>query len=62
MTLLSLMLINKEEKRTRRTEEEKGKKETDLLTVIFCELGEESASLLGLEVSQHRGDDGANVF
>lgn len=35
---------------------------TNLLTVILCELVEESASLLGLEISQHGGDDGADVF
>lgn len=33
-----------------------------LLTVVLCELVEESASLLGLEISQHGGDDGADVF
>lgn len=37
-------------------------KKTNLLTVILCELVEESASLLGLEISQHGGDDGADVF
>lgn len=37
-------------------------KQTDLLTVVFCELVEESASLLGLEISQHGGNDGAHVF
>lgn len=36
--------------------------DTDLFTVILCELGEKSASLLGLEISQHGGDDGADVF
>lgn len=35
---------------------------TNLLTVVLCELVEESASLLGLEISQHRGDNGADVF
>lgn len=40
----------------------RGEEETDLLTVVLCELVEESASLLGLEVSQHGGDDGADVF
>lgn len=37
-------------------------KGTDLLTVILCKLVEESASLLGLEISQHGGDDGADVL
>lgn len=35
---------------------------TNLLTVILCEFVEESASLLGLKISQHGGDDGADVF
>lgn len=35
---------------------------TDLFTVVLCELGEKPASLLGLEISQHGGDDGADVF
>lgn len=35
---------------------------TNLLTVVLCELGEQSASLLGLEISQHGGDDGADVL
>lgn len=41
-----------------------GKKKTltNLLTVVLCELIEKSASLLGLEISQHGGDDGADVF
>lgn len=48
----------------RRAKEESRKKmmKTYLLTVILCELVEESASLLGLEISQHRGNDGADVF
>lgn len=37
-------------------------KRTDLLTVVLCELVEESASLLRLEISQHGGDDGADVL
>lgn len=35
---------------------------TYLLAVVLCELVEEPASLLGLEISQHGGDDGADVF
>lgn len=45
-------------KKKNRQEETK----TDLLAVILCELVEESASLLGLEVSQHGSDDGADMF
>lgn len=33
-----------------------------LLTVIFCELIVEPGSLLRLEVSQHGGNYGADVF
>lgn len=40
----------------------KKQKKTNLLTVVLCELVEESAPLLGLEISQHGGDDGADVF
>lgn len=46
----------------RETQQEDDKKTTNLLTVILCELVQESASLLGLEISQHGGDDGADVF
>lgn len=41
---------------------EKKIERTDLLTVVLCELVEEPASLLGLEISQHGGDDGADVL
>lgn len=40
----------------------KNKSRTNLLAIVLGELIEESASLLGLEVSQHGGDDGADVF
>ena len=35
---------------------------THLLTVVLGELGEQSAPLLGLQVPQHGGDDGAHMF
>lgn len=33
-----------------------------LLAVIFCELIVEPGSLLGLEISQHGGNYGADMF
>ena len=49
-------------KMSKRGEQQEDDENTNLLAVILCELGEESASLLGLEISQHGGDDGADMF
>lgn len=52
-------------KRVARQEEWRNQQDdndTNLLTVVLRELAEEPASLLGLEISQHGGDDGADVF
>lgn len=51
-----------EGKTTQKGEESKKEANTDLLTVVLCELVEESGSLLGLKISQHGSDDGADVF
>lgn len=53
---------NKNNNRKRKTEGKKKKTSSNLLTVVLRELIEKSASLLGLEISQHGGDDGADVF
>lgn len=52
----------KQKHRQRKNKDSKEETKTDLLTVVLCELVEESASLLGLEISQHGSDDGADVF
>lgn len=54
--------MKRKEKTDRKENNSKKEMKTDLLTVILCELVEESASLLGLEISQHGSDDGTDVF
>lgn len=58
-----MLLIGAWKKKNNKKRKTEGiKTSTNLLTVVLCELIEKSASLLGLEISQHGGDDGADVF